>query len=164
MSDRVAVMSQGNIEQIGASAEIYDNPATPFVASFVGENNPFFGRVSRVVNGTAQIETPIGPLRGRNSGHLREGDEAILFVRPERMRLVRQGVGSADNLIETEVTTANFEGAFAHIFLAGARDRDIILHAPNDGTMPALPHGAPAKVSFAPQDAVVLPQGEMARE
>jgi spermidine/putrescine transport system ATP-binding protein len=164
MSDRVAVMSQGRIEQVDASSELYDNPKTPFVASFVGENNPFFGRVTRVMNGTAQIETPIGPLRGRNARALREGEEAVLFVRPERLRLADSGNGTADNLIESEVATANFEGAFAHVFLAGAGGRDIILHAPNDGSMPALPQGAAAKVRFAPEDAVVLPKGELARE
>ena len=45
MSDRVAVMSQGRIEQIGTSTEIYNHPETAFVASFVGENNLFTGRV-----------------------------------------------------------------------------------------------------------------------
>src|SRR5437667_9063881 len=108
MSDRVAVMSQGRIEQVGNSAEIYDNPATPFVASFVGENNPFFGRVTGVMNGTAQIETPIGPLRGHNARALSEGDEAILFVRPERLRLAAAEIRSADNVIESEVSNANF--------------------------------------------------------
>src|SRR5260221_9477108 len=46
MSDRVGVMSQGVIQQVAEPATIYDKPATPFVASFVGENNPFFGRRS----------------------------------------------------------------------------------------------------------------------
>ncbi len=45
MSDRVAVMSQGRVEQVGISAEIYNSPETAFVASFVGENNMFAGRV-----------------------------------------------------------------------------------------------------------------------
>ena len=47
MSDRVAVMSQGNIEQVGLSHEVYDHPRTAFVASFVGESNLFPGRVAR---------------------------------------------------------------------------------------------------------------------
>jgi spermidine/putrescine transport system ATP-binding protein len=164
MSDRVAVMSRGSIEQIGTSSEIYNNPATSFVASFVGENNPFFGRIVRIMNGTAQIETPIGPLRGRNARDLNEGDEAILFVRPERLRLSDGGPGPADNLIESEVSRANFEGPFAHIFLDGAGGREIILHTPNDGSMAVLPAGVPAKVTFAAADAVVLPRGELASE
>ncbi len=164
MSDRVAVMSRGRIEQIGNSAEIYDRPATPFVASFVGENNPFFGRSARVMNGTAQIETPIGPLRGRNAANLGEGEEAVLFVRPERLRLTAETASATDNLIESEVAHASFEGAFAHIFLAGTNGRQIVLYAPNDGNIPALRPGAPAKVRFSVADAVVLPKGELASE
>ena len=61
MSDRVAVMSQGNIEQVGLSHEVYDHPKTPFAASFVGESNLFPGRVGEVRNGEAQVETAFGP-------------------------------------------------------------------------------------------------------
>src|SRR5439155_16113477 len=48
MSDRVAVMSQGVIQQVAKSADIYNDPATPFVATFVGENNVFRGKVTSV--------------------------------------------------------------------------------------------------------------------
>ncbi len=70
MSDRIAVMNAGVIEQVGDGKTIYDRPATAFVASFVGENNPFPGRVLRADNGTAIIETAFGALRGRNAGGL----------------------------------------------------------------------------------------------
>ena len=164
MSDRVAVMNRGRIEQVGVSAEIYDRPATPFVASFVGENNPFFGRVARVINGVAQIDTPIGPLRGRNAGNLSQGSEAVLFVRPERLRLTGVETSETDNLIESAVETASFEGAFAHIFLGGADGRSIVLYAPNDGNMPSIRPGAPAKVQFSAEDAIILPKGELASD
>src|SRR3546814_1405131 len=45
MSDRIAVMSQGVIQQVGTGTEVYENSKTAFVASFVGENNPFTGKV-----------------------------------------------------------------------------------------------------------------------
>ena len=57
MSDRVAVMSQGRIEQIGTSTEIYDHPQTAFVASFVGENNLFTGRVVDAERGSSGSST-----------------------------------------------------------------------------------------------------------
>src|SRR5215470_9570475 len=63
MSDRVAVMSQGNIEQIGASAEIYDRPANGFVASFVGENNIFTGQIETVSGSNAVFKTGSGSFR-----------------------------------------------------------------------------------------------------
>ena len=56
MSDRVAVMNEGELEQVGLSDEVYNYPQTPFVASFVGENNPFYGKViSKEKNYTSTI-------------------------------------------------------------------------------------------------------------
>jgi spermidine/putrescine transport system ATP-binding protein len=120
--------------------------------------------VARVINGVAQIDTPIGPLRGRNAGNLSQGSEAVLFVRPERLRLTGVETSETDNLIESAVETASFEGAFAHIFLGGADGRSIVLYAPNDGNMPSIRPGAPAKVQFSAEDAIILPKGELASD
>ena len=65
MSDRVAVMSAGLLQQVATPRELYDNPATPFVARFVGETNAIPGRITDVQAGTARIETDLGPLTGR---------------------------------------------------------------------------------------------------
>jgi spermidine/putrescine transport system ATP-binding protein len=163
MSDRVAVMSHGLIQQVAAPAAIYDDPATPFVATFVGENNSFFGRVASVGAGSAVLETPIGRLRGGNARGLSVGDEAILFIRPERLGLAAEGE-DGENMIESDVSHASFEGSFAHIFLDGVDGRNIVVNAMNDGAMPRLPAGSRVRVSFAAQDAVVLPKGELARD
>src|SRR3954468_24700196 len=137
MSDRVGVMSQGVIQQVADPTTIYDKPATPFVASFVGENNPFFGRVTAIGAFATELDTPIGRLRGSNGHGLSIGDEAVLFVRPERLSLVGKGGGNGDaNLIETGVSHASFEGSFANIFLHGVEGREIVVNAVNDGTMP----------------------------
>ncbi len=60
MSDRIAVMNAGRIEQIGPASAVYDRPNTAFVATFVGEQNAFRGRVAAVENGLATLETPKG--------------------------------------------------------------------------------------------------------
>ncbi len=68
MSDRVAVMSQGVIEQIDDAEVIYNRPSTAFVATFVGENNPFYGRVTETTSdGYAIVETDLGQIRGVNA-------------------------------------------------------------------------------------------------
>ena len=85
MSDRIAVMSDGVVLQVGDGRAIYDNPTSAFVASFVGENNAFSGRVTRIDGNLAQIETSTGNLVGRNPKGLSIGDKAILFVRPENL-------------------------------------------------------------------------------
>ena len=77
MSDRIAVMSDGVIQQVADGKTVYDNPDTPFVASFVGENNPFTGKVVKADKTGAVIETRLRPIarpqsqgsEGRRQGH-----------------------------------------------------------------------------------------------
>jgi spermidine/putrescine transport system ATP-binding protein len=161
MSDRIAVMNAGVIEQVGDGKTIYDRPATAFVASFVGENNPFPGKVLRADNGTAIVETAFGALRGKNAGGLKPGDKAILFVRPESLRL---GQGGADTTIGSSVLNVAFEGNASHIFLKGAGKKDITLTVGrHDGA--AIPEqGSSAAVSYDPDLGLVLPDGKMASE
>jgi len=161
MSDRVAVMSQGVIQQIGDSTTIYDNPATAFVASFVGENNGFHGKVTKADEAYAVIDTAFGPMRGRNEQGLRQGDSAILFIRPEALGLAN---GSTENTFESTVTSEAFEGAVRHLYLKGDGGMKIALSMTNDGKAPALNKGESTRVSFAADRAVALPEGELASE
>ncbi len=91
LADRVAVMRAGRVEQIAAPMEIYDRPATRFVAGFVGETNFIEGRLER--NGAVLVSsfgrTPCLP------GALPDGAPATLSVRPERIGVSREGEGIA---------------------------------------------------------------------
>jgi spermidine/putrescine transport system ATP-binding protein len=164
MSDRVAVMSQGRIEQIGTSTEIYNHPRTAFVASFVGENNRFAGRVVDAGGDFAVIDSPAGRLRGLNPGGLAVGAEGLLFVRPERMRLTEDGgPASGRNVLESEVTDEVFEGLAVNIFLRHPEGgRPIAVSVTNDGDVPVLEPGARHRVTFAAEHALLLPAGELA--
>ncbi len=161
MSDRIAVMSQGVIQQVGDGATIYDHPATPFVASFVGENNAFPGTVARTEGDYAVVESRFGPLRGRNAQKLQPGDRAILFIRPEALAL-RNGTGEGENTVESAVTSTEFEGHLIHVYLKGDGRRDIALAVTRGGALAPVQPGRPARVSFAPDRAVVLPAGDLA--
>ena len=161
MSDRIAVMNEGVIEQIGDGKTIYDQPETAFVASFVGENNPFHGKVARATRSEVIIDTSFGPLRGRNPRNLQPGDRAILFIRPELLRL---GNGSADSTLASTVLNVAFEGNASHVFLKGAGGKDITLTVGRFERTQIPPQGETAQVSFDPAMALALPEGEMARE
>ena len=87
MSDRVAVMKDGVIEQVGTTDEVYGEPATAFVASFVGETNVFRGSVASRDGDMASVETSLGLMLGRNPAGLAVGDSAMMFVRPEHVAL-----------------------------------------------------------------------------
>ena len=176
MSDRVAVMSQGRIEQVGTPGEIYDAPATAFVASFVGESNPLPGRVEESGGGLARITTALGPLRARDPRGLAPGSAAILVVRPERCRLdgAGEGEGPADRLaraddapvnrIEGRLARIDFEGAFANLVVASPAGPALKVQVANDGRLSRLEAGAPVTVRFPAEAALALPEGPLARE
>ncbi len=161
MSDRIAVMNEGVVEQIGDGRAVYDDPATAFVASFVGENNPFPGTVSAAADGFAVVETAFGRLKGRNRQGLKAGEAAILFVRPESFAL---GPGEAEATLASEVLSVAFEGHMSHIFLKGAGRKDIVLTLGRGGTARVPEQGETARVSFAPEAAIALPSGKLASE
>jgi spermidine/putrescine transport system ATP-binding protein len=155
MSDRIAVMSQGRVEQIGRAEQVYNQPETPFVATFVGESNPFRGRVVEADGRYALLDTEVGRLRGTNAKGLVPGDDAVLFVRPERSLLVD---GEAvDNVFDSRITRAELEGSFFNVFVEGADGREMLIHRTNDGRIAEYRAQQPVKVGFAADSAVALP-------
>ena len=161
MSDRIAVMSDGVIEQVSDGKSVYDEPETSFVASFVGENNGFVGEVLKADATTAVIDTKFGPLRGRNPRGLKTGDKAVLFVRPESLKL---GQGAADAGFASIVKNIAFEGNATHVFLQGPTKKDItITVGRNDGSI--IPEqGSTATVNYEAMLGLALPEGKLARE
>nr|WP_218836450.1 ABC transporter ATP-binding protein [Halobaculum salinum] len=107
VSDRVAVMNDGGVEQVGAPRDVYRQPATRFVAEFLGDNNVFSGEVLAVDDGRATVD-----VAGRDlvvaDGSLSVGDRAVVSVRPERLRAVDAGSdrATADVLDATDAAAA----------------------------------------------------------
>ena len=161
MSDRIAVMSQGVIQQIGAPVDIYDSPATPYVATFVGENNILSGTVSALEGALARVETSAGSIVARNGASLVVGAAAMVFVRPERLKI---GAGAGANALVGAITHFDFEGNFANVFLRGPQGEEWMMQAANDGDLPGLKTGAQLALNFAPSHAVALDPGELAKE
>ncbi|KAF0163885.1 MAG: ABC transporter, partial [Caulobacteraceae bacterium] len=92
LADRIAVMRAGRVEQVAGPMEIYDRPATRFVAGFVGETNFIEGRLDR--NGAAALITEYGRIPCE-PGNLPDGAQATLSVRPERIGVARDSEGIA---------------------------------------------------------------------
>ena len=93
MSDRIAIMNSGRIEQVGSPVDIYENPATSFIARFLGEANLIQGSVVAIDDGIATVR--IGDaltLRARAAQSVAAGGIAQVFVRPERIVLTDAGV------------------------------------------------------------------------
>ena len=162
MSDKVAVMRAGVIEQIADGRTIYNNPATPFVASFVGENNVLRGKIRAAAEGFAQVETPDGLFRGRlrADATLQPGGDAMLFIRPEAIAL---GSG-AENRLTATVEAESFEGQATHLQLRAATGQAIKMSLVNRGAVRDTHSGSRHQLVFAAEQAVVLPAGELVSE
>lgn len=91
MSDRIAVMSDGILQQVGTPYEIYEHPATRFVASFIGETNLFDGAVSRAEDELLTVTLEGGAVQAKASGFY-EGEMVALSIRPERVMYAAEPV------------------------------------------------------------------------
>ena len=158
MSDRVAVMHRGRIVQVGTADALYDRPESAFVATFVGETNRFAGKVIRTEAGRAEIATAEGTFRAPNLAALSPGDEAVLFLRPERLRLLQAGETAA-NTLQGGLQRRDMEGAFSTLVI-GTGQGSVKLHQVNTGTGAAF--DGPLRLGFSDTAAVILPAGEMA--
>ena len=153
MSDRIAVMNRGRIEQCADPATIYHRPATPFALDFVGTSTRLEGRVVRTLGDEIVVNTPAGLLRA--PGHYLPGSPVLLGVRPERIAL---GDGGG-NRVEAVLVDAAFKGARVELHLS-AGGAPLLVEAPAlpDGAAP----GAALTVSWASADTLVYPAAEAA--
>jgi spermidine/putrescine transport system ATP-binding protein len=153
MSDRVGVMSHGRLQQVATPREIYNAPVNGFVASFVGENNIFTGKVQQVADGMATYTTPHGTFRARLGGS--ETSASKLYVRPEHMRF--STIPAPENSVPVTTTDVAFEGNF--ISVHAVTDTGAVLSAElrNDGSVPVPGSGEKLYMSFAAESAAILP-------
>jgi putative spermidine/putrescine transport system ATP-binding protein len=115
ISDRVAVLSQGRIEQIGTPSEIYGSPSTPFVAEFVGTMNRLEATILDGERGEVDhggVRLLVEAARGR-----RPGERVLVLVRPELLELSTNG--AAGNVLSGEVVTHTFLGPVTRLKLVG---------------------------------------------
>src|SRR5262252_8904479 len=108
LSDRVAVMNHGRIEQLGDPTDLYERPRTAFVAQFIGESNRLDGTVAETADRGAVLVTPSGLRLPVQPGDVPAGEPAVLFLRPERIALAPETGAPGD--ISGEVVEVVFVG------------------------------------------------------
>ena len=91
MSDRIAIMNAGVLEQVGTPTEIYEKPASKFVATFIGETNLFEGYVKDIKDNEVSVELESGIVTGLGEG-FHEKEMVAVSVRPERMKYSQEPV------------------------------------------------------------------------
>lgn len=108
ISDKIIIMSNGKVEQVGTPREIYYHPKSRFVADFIGEANFLKASVLAAEEEKAQIQVAGEQLWVNNFAHAKAGDEAALVIRPEAARLAEEG------LLQGTVTLSTFMGSYQY--------------------------------------------------
>jgi putative spermidine/putrescine transport system ATP-binding protein len=119
MSDRIVIMRDGRIEQIGAPEEIYQRPISRFTASFLGESNFFRGRVAGIAGGTVTVAVPQGPMLNVRANHEVTG-EATVALRPEAVTVAAAETAESDgspNTTPAIVEQIISRGFITHLYL-----------------------------------------------
>jgi spermidine/putrescine transport system ATP-binding protein len=158
MSDRIAVMSEGRIEQIGSPREIYDAPATGFVAGFIGAAN-LLPAVVRDVDGTAVTVELAGGHRvtvPAGSGAAAAGSTVSVMLRPERLRLAESAPPDGESLPVT-LEQSVFRGPVVRHTLRAADGTVIVAHAAAGPCLPAFRPGLALWLTWDADAARVLP-------
>ena len=160
MSDRIAVISNGQLQQLGSPTEVYDAPDNEFVANFVGTSNLFTGRVVDVdaAQGLVTLETANGRRLCAGSRAYGLGDEVKLILRPEHLRLVEGDAPDGSFNIEGTVKDVIFVGSVVHLHVDVGFGRTAIVHHHHDrtGFRNDIEHGAHVRLAYAPDSAHLI--------
>ncbi|MCL2924170.1 MAG: ABC transporter ATP-binding protein [Trichodesmium sp. MAG_R04] len=162
MSDRIAVMHEGRIEQIGSPQEIYERPESPFVANFIGDTNLFQGRVEYNSDSTVVVKTDSGlkisieqsKVRGK-TGEIYGGASVVLSIRPEKVNLSLYSPDVSENCFEGRLTNVMYMGTHVHYQLNLSSGDQMMVRQPNtEGTLPN--QDTPIYVYWSKQNCLAL--------
>ncbi|MCA3748335.1 MAG: ABC transporter ATP-binding protein [Rubrobacter sp.] len=155
MSDRIAVMNEGRVQQVADPATLYERPANRFVAGFIGQTNILEGVVEAVEGGRAVLRTP-GGLRLEavltNGFRPGPGEGVEAAVRPEKLRIGEAG----DNVVAAEVSEVVYLGSSTQYILRGQDGGRLIVHRQNDREAAALRPGEAVSVAWDARHCLIL--------
>ncbi|MDW9356872.1 polyamine ABC transporter ATP-binding protein [Sinorhizobium meliloti] len=152
MSDRIAIFNHGKIEQIGTPSEIYDRPATQFVAEFIGETNLLSGKVTMFENGLLGVAVEGGQqIKVATSAKYESGKHVKVSVRPERIEL-----GPSDgprNELKVRVSDVVYRGDHLQV-VVDAANGSLVVKSTRKATTPRI--GDEAVASFSPEQCWIV--------
>jgi len=154
MSDRIAVMNRGRVEQLGTPREIYEHPSTAFVADFIGSLNALELTIDEVVGDYSVTrlgddERVVAPASGRHVG-----DTVRIGVRPEHVQIGTEGAGQGSRVTGT-IAQVVYLGMYTQ-FHVDTRAGRIVSHRLADESTAGLEAGSPVTLTWLPEHASFL--------
>ena len=159
MSDRVAVMSRGKIQQIDVPQKIYNTPANGFVASFVGENNKFSGQLSSISKAQGKFKSDMGEFAVTLGEGVAKDSKCRLYVRPENVAFAAKPK-SGVNAVPVTVESVSFEGNFATVYMRDKKGHKLSAEVRNDPTNLPPQAGTSTNIIFDQEKALALLDSE----
>jgi spermidine/putrescine transport system ATP-binding protein len=162
ISDRIAVMNRGRIEQLGRPEEVYERPATTFVAEFLGASNLLHGRYAGVEGGLGVVELDDGQrVHVKADPALTPGEEIRVGVRPEKISVKARGaaVDEGQNAMEATLKSAVFVGVSYQYFFATKSGRELSAFDRNAGGGAIASAGEAVCLAWRPEHTFVIPAG-----
>jgi spermidine/putrescine transport system ATP-binding protein len=154
MSDRIAVMSEGHIEQVGGPQEVYEEPATAYVADFLGVSNLMDAQARGPADGGCRVS--VGDLEVlAGTGDIDASGPAKIVIRPERVRIEDQG-SEGPNRIPAMVDRTVYVGSTMQVIVRLPGGQVVQAMIPNRGDAHAYPQGAAVALHLPPEDLRVL--------
>jgi ABC-type Fe3+/spermidine/putrescine transport system ATPase subunit len=160
MSDRVAVMRAGRIEQVGTAAELYESPVNPFVADFLGESNFLEGVVVAELPGGQYLVRGAGGLEFRGVGPepLRPGQPVTAAVRPEKLTPAEVAAPGASNTGKGAVEEIVYAGDATRYRVALGAAGAVTVKVQNRLGSPVYAKGEAITLSWAPAETRLFPR------
>ncbi len=157
MSDRLAVMNHGRIEQVGTPQEVYDRPANLFVADFIGSSNILHGTVQDAAGGTATVRLDAGGVaHAARAGALVPGQRAAVTIRPDDMLLLgSEAHDQPRNRLAGIVTKVSFLGTHRQTVVTTEAGVEIVIRQPSTATGPK--RGEPILVGWSSERSACFP-------
>ncbi len=152
LSTRMAVMNNGQFEQVGAKLDLYNNPKTWFVASFLGSPNYIQGQLNRVEGDVAILEWKGIDLRIPRPANANSGDKIDYFLKHERVHIQSpRGKEPAvnENHLEGRLRDIIFKGQYSAYFVVLKNGEELVVNAATE--MPELQIRHPVEISWAPE-------------
>jgi spermidine/putrescine transport system ATP-binding protein len=167
LSDRVAVMCEGRIEQVGAPAEVFERPETAFVATFTGAANLWDAELLAASNGRLRLRLTNGPeleIAPTDGASRRPGDRLRLAVRPENLELQPLGhsapAGGGRVVLPVTLEESIYQGARTVWWVRDPAGGRRVVHRPSNaplsGALAALAPGTPVELCWDPVHTILL--------
>jgi putative spermidine/putrescine transport system ATP-binding protein len=157
MSDRIAVMNNGRIEQCGLPTELYDEPSTRFVATFIGESNFIEGVVQRIDGAAARVDAPgLGELRAPARAGLVAGVPVALTIRPEKIIAAENGIAPDMNAVTGTVDDVVFVGEMRRYVVLLPGGQRLVLKAQNRTGVQSFDRGDAIRVCWNIDDCRIV--------